>query len=134
MKRQPRGFTLVEVMTVCALAGVLTTLALPAWNQQQLRAARIDAVDALTRLQAAQESYRGLHGLYSTELPALRGTGPISPQGRYAIELASSGADGYRAVARARGPQAADRDCAELSLSVTRGFASNGPNPACWNQ
>ena len=80
MKRQPRGFTLVELMVVCAMAGVLVTLALPAWNQQQLRAARIDAVDALTRLQAAHESYRGLHGLYSSELPALRGAARSAPR------------------------------------------------------
>lgn len=134
MSRNAGGFTLIEVLTVCALTGVLVTVAWPSWQTHLLRAARIDGVDALTRVQAAQESYRGLHGLYTSELPALRGTAAISPQGRYAIELASTGPDSYRAVARARGPQVADSDCSELSLDVTRGFASNGPNVRCWNR
>lgn len=134
MRQQNRGFTLVELLTVCAVAAVLATLALPTWQTHLLRAARIDAVEALTRLQAAQESYRGLHGLYTADLPALRGTAAISPQGRYAIEVAATGPDSYRAVARARGPQIADHDCIELSLSVQRGFARNGPNAGCWNR
>ncbi len=129
-----RGFTLVEMLMVCALAGVLAMLAWPAWQTHLLRAARIDAVDALTRVQVAQEAHRGLHGLYSADLRALRGTYPISPQGRYAIAVASTGPDSYRAVARAQGAQSADHDCAELSLSVDHGFASNGPNVRCWNR
>lgn len=134
MMQRERGFTLVELLTVCAIAGVLTALAVPAWQGHQLRAARIDAVDALTRVQAAQETYRGLHGLYTADLRVLRGVAPISPQGRYGVALATTGPDSYRAVARPRGAQRADRDCAELSLSVTRGFASSGPNASCWNR
>ena len=61
--RHRGGFTLIECTMVCAVAAVLAGLAFPSYRQQQLRMARLDAVDALTRLQAAQERYRAATGL-----------------------------------------------------------------------
>ncbi|MBC7941844.1 MAG: prepilin-type N-terminal cleavage/methylation domain-containing protein, partial [Chitinophagaceae bacterium] len=52
--RPARGFTLVEVAVVCAVCGVLAAVALPGYTGQLLRAGRADAVDALTRVHAAQ--------------------------------------------------------------------------------
>ena len=49
------GFTLVELAVVCAIAGVLAAVALPSYQSHLLRAGRADAVDALTRLQMAQD-------------------------------------------------------------------------------
>ncbi len=120
------------MMVGLAITLLLAAVALPTWQGQGLRAARIDAVDALTRVQVAQERYRALHGLYSTDLQALRGTAPVSMQGRYTIAVEATSADGFRAVARARGAQSADRDCAELTLSVVAGFPTTGPAEGCW--
>jgi len=130
------GFTLVELAIAIAVVGVLSAVALPSYRQHLLRAGRLDAVAALTRLQAQQEQHRAAHGLYAGQLVALRGVGGNSPQGRYAIALAASGADGYHAsaTARADGPQADDRECAALTLDVVRGFAQVGPSPRCWQR
>jgi hypothetical protein len=89
-------------------------------------------VQALTRVQGEQESYRTQYGLYSSDLSALRGVQPTSPQGRYTLSLSTSGPETYRAVAQAAGVQLADRDCAAITLDVTLGFATRGPTPACW--
>jgi type IV pilus assembly protein PilE len=132
--RRCRGFTLVECMLVCTVAAVLATLALPSYRGQQLRMARIDAVAALTRLQLAQERYRAATGLYAQDLASLGGLAAKSPQGRYALSVASLGPDGYLATAQAQGEQSADSDCAAITLEVSQGFAHNGPTPSCWNR
>ena len=129
-----RGFTLLECLIVVAIAGVLAGLALPSLRGHQLRAARLDGVQALTRVQMEQEKYRGLHGLYAGELQALRGVMPLSPQGRYAVALETAGPDGYRAWATAIGMQSRDTECPALTLAVNQGFAQIGPSPACWNR
>lgn len=129
-----RGFTLVECAVACAVALVLAVAALPSYQGQARRAARMDAVHALTRLQGVQEQYRSLHGLYASELRALRGVMPVSDQGRYTLALVATGAESYRASAQARGGQAQDRECATLTLDVKQGFATAGPGPQCWNR
>lgn len=128
------GFTLVECATACAIAGVLAATAIPALQGHQLRMARIDAVAALTRVQAEQEKHRQLHGWYAGDLAALRGVAATSPQGRYTLTLSSSGADSYRATATASGRQLQDRPCPALTLDVNSGFPKQGPSAACWNR
>jgi type IV pilus assembly protein PilE len=127
------GFTLIECLIVVAVAAILAGLTLPGLRSPELRVGRLDAVHALSRVQIEQESYRSNHGLYTTELSALRGVQPTSPQARYTLSLSSSGPEAYRAVAQAAGRQQADRDCAAITLDVTLGFATRGPTPACWS-
>lgn len=118
----------------CAIAGVLAATALPSLQGHQLRAARIDAVAALVRIQAEQEKHRDHHGLYAHDLTALRGVSTTSAQGRYTVVLTNTGAESYRATAHAIGVQLADSACATLTLEVTSGFPRHGPTAACWNR
>jgi type IV pilus assembly protein PilE len=132
-----RGVTLLEVALVCALAALLAAAAWPPARASWLRAGRGDAVEALTRLQMAQAQHHALHGLYASELSALRGVPqPFSTQGRYRVALDASDAEGWRAsaTALASGPQAGDHDCPQLTLEVRQGFASAGPSARCWNR
>ncbi len=128
------GFTLVELLVAVALAALLLTLGLGGHQTQNLRIGRVDAVEALTRVQQAQEQYRSAHGLYASDLSALRGTAPTSPQGRYAIAIDITGGEAYRATAQALGEQARDAGCAVLTLEVRQGFAQPGPDARCWNR
>ncbi len=130
----PRGFTLVELLVAVALAALLLTLGLGGHRGHDLRAGRLDAVEALTRVQQAQEQHRSAHGLYASDLGALVGTAPTSPQGRYAIAIDRSGGEAYRATAVARGAQARDTACATLTLEVRQGFAQAGPDAGCWHR
>ncbi len=130
----PRGFTLVELLAALALAVLLLTLGLGSFQGQNLRAGRLDAIEALTRVQQAQEQHRNAHGLYASDIGALQGAAPTSPQGRYAIALDIVGGEAYRATAVAQGAQAKDRACAQLTLEVRQGFAQAGPGAGCWNR
>ncbi len=128
------GFTLVELAVVCAVVGVLAAVALPSYQSYLLRSGRADAVDALTRLQMAQAGYHAAHGLYATELSALRGVPQSgSAQGLYTVAVAGGG-DGYRATAVAQGRQRKDSECSVLSVEVAQGFTHLGPTARCWNR
>jgi len=127
-----RGFTLVEVLIVCVILGVLATVALPHLHGYDYRAGRLDGVNALTRVQQAQEQYRSANGLYAGNLSALAGTSNRSPQGRYEISLAVNGGEAYLATAKALGPQADDPGCGSITLQVRQGFAQVGPHAGCW--
>ena len=129
-----QGFTLVETAVVCAVAAVLAAIVWPSLRGHDYRVGRLDAVDALSRVQLAQERYRSAHGLYAGDLRALLGTAERSPQGRYAISLALSGPEAYQATAQALGPQAQDPGCATLTLQVKLGFPQVGPNARCWHR
>jgi type IV pilus assembly protein PilE len=128
------GLTLLECVIVCAIVAVLAATALPYLGTPARRAARLDAMQALMRLQAAQEQHRSLHGLYAPDLRPLRGVTERSAQGLYRLSLQATGPDAYRASAIASGSQAGDTACATLTLDVHLGFAQEGPSPACWNR
>jgi type IV pilus assembly protein PilE len=139
--RSPRatapGFTLLELLTACAVAGVLAAVALPSYQAQMRQAQRSDAVAALTRLQQAQEQYRAHHGMYADSLPALRGVPQgRSEQGHYRLLLQRTEGEVYSASAEAlpHSPQAGDAACRVLTLHVTAGFAQPGPSARCWNR
>lgn len=130
------GWTLVEVVVVLAIVGLLAATAVPSQRASVERARRIDATAALLRLQVAQEQFRMRHGAYASTLASLTGAaGARSPEGLYSLDLRGAGADTVTlvAVARADGPQARDRDCAEITLQLNQGVADPGPNGRCWN-
>lgn len=130
-----RGFTLVEVLTTCALVGVVSTMALPGYHAQLLKSRRSDAVAALTRVQAAQERLRAGAGVYSGDFGALH-LASQSGEGLYTLAIDVDGPDSYRATATAvtGSAQARDNACARLELRVNSGFATFGPDPRCWNR
>lgn len=134
--RGTKGFTLVELCVVLAVAGLLATVAWPSYQTQLQRGRRVDAVTALMRVQLAQENHRAHHGLYASQLSVLAGsTAPRSGEGLYDIELVGGG-DHYeaRATARAGSVAADDRKCAVLSLRVRDGLADFAPSSYCWNR
>lgn len=128
------GFGLVESLIACAVATVLVGVALPSMQGQRLRAGRLDAVAALTRVQAAQEAHRSRHGLYTTDLRSLGLANPLSLQGLYTVSLQATGPEAYRATATALGRQAQDLPCTHLTLDVNLGFPTEGPETRCWQR
>lgn len=130
-----RGVTLVELLVVLAVAALIAGVALPGHGQHLTRARRGDAVAALTRLQAAQESHRTLHGTYTDDLAALQ-VPARSAEGWYVLTVEVNGLDRYRAQARPveGGVQRRDADCPALVLDVAAGFATAGPDRRCWNR
>jgi type IV pilus assembly protein PilE len=132
---QRRGFTLVEVLVASVVGVLLATMAWPAYRSQLQRAGRTEAIEALQRLQLAQERHRETFGRYAMELAGV-GFAAATEGGRYRLEFTPTGAESYRAeaVAREGGPQDGDGDCRTLSIEVRQGFATIGPDGRCWNR
>lgn len=135
LARPNRGFTLVEVATVCVIVAIIAAIALPSFNSYLRRGKRHDAITALTRLQQAQSSYQYQNGRYAGDLAAL-GLPAHSLEGLYSLQINSSGADGYSATATAApgSAQAKDGDCSALRLTVSPSGTDYGPRASCWNR
>lgn len=130
-----RGFTLLEVLVASTVGVLLATLAWPAYRGHALRATRSEAVEALVRLQVAQERHREMFGVYAASLHTL-GLPPASPGGRYRVALAADGVESYqgRAEVAEGGAQQGDTACPALTVEVRQGFATLGPDARCWNR
>nr|WP_316640386.1 type IV pilin protein [uncultured Roseateles sp.] len=133
--RPSRGFTLVEMATVCVVAAILAAIALPSFSSYMRRGKRHDAITALTRLQQAQSSFQYQNGRYASDLVAL-GLPPHSLEGLYSLKLNSSSIDGYSASASAApgSGQDKDGDCSTLRLTVSPSGTDYGPKASCWNR
>ena len=120
----PRGFTVIELLIVVAIAALLASVALPAYQQQVRKMRRADAFAALVQIQQAQERRRSQQPTYTATL----GSGGLglthrSSAGHYGLSISTPEgleATDHLALAEATGPQAADADCRVLAL-VTQG-------------
>ena len=112
--RKIAGFTLIEMMCAVAVAGVLSSVAFPTFQNVVHKARRSDARVALWHLQMSQERYRSDHASYASlaELGAVS----TSPSGQYSLSIASSSDAGFRAQAMAVGLQASDAPCRYMQL------------------
>ena len=54
---QHSGFTLIELMTVVAVIGILSAIALPNYQEYLLRAKLVDAGSSLSQIRVALEQY-----------------------------------------------------------------------------
>jgi type IV pilus assembly protein PilE len=124
-----RGFTLIELMIVVAVAGVLALIAFPSYMESVRKSRRADAMAGLTRLQQLQERYRGNHTAYATAVASLADPPPNeSPEHHYtlAVEPLPMGrlVESYyelSATAKAASPQFADTKCRKLVLKMENG-------------
>lgn len=124
--KKTKGFTLIELMIVVAIIAILAAIAIPSYTEYVKKGRRVDAKDALSALQLAQEKYRGNNASYGT-LDQL-GLSATSTQGFYTIAITAASATAYTATATATGVQASDTACPTLTVTQA-GFSGTA---ACW--
>ncbi len=127
-----RGVTLLELLVVLALVGVLAALAYPSYRGYLARAHRMEAIEALLTVAAAQERFHLQHGRYADGfepevVPGLA-LAPVTSGGRYALRLEGAPPGGFAALAS---------PCSQLALDGTgRRWALDGAGrdstTDCW--
>ena len=141
--RAVRGFTLIELLVTVAVAGVLSSVAMPSFEGQLQRARRADVLVSMMQVQAAQERHRSNGASYGS-LVAI-GVAARSAAGHYTLQMDSFDALGFEVSATANGVQARDTACAHMSLTSSglNVVYASGPtaarsnpaaaNRACWS-
>jgi type IV pilus assembly protein PilE len=128
-------------MVAVAIVGLLTAIALPAYRNSTLRAARADGKTALLQVASDQERFYSNGFTYSTNAVPLAATPAAtltSRDGNYVVTVAAcSGltiATCYVATATPQGGQTED-DCGNLTVSSTGvRAASGGTVEECWER
>lgn len=123
--------TLIELLTVVAIVAILGTIALNSYRSSVLRSNRAEGAATLLKVQAAQEKFYLNERAYSNSLSQLK-IPANTERGLYQIRLSNVGAVTYTATATAINGQAADTECATLSIDET---GNRTPSPAtsrCW--
>jgi type IV pilus assembly protein PilE len=141
-----RGVTMIELLTVVAIVGTLSSIAVVSYRSYVLRAHRTDATTALLRIQVAEEKYFLQKNTYTTDLTDIPsatptsglGIGTSTQNGFYTLAVAAgttaSIATSYSATATAAGGQRKDTACPTLTIDDS---GQHGPAGAaattCWH-
>ena len=132
-----RGFTLIEVMIVCAVVAILAAIALPSYLTSVQKSRRTDAKSALLAIAGQMERYFTERGTYAT---ATLGSGSTnvypstSQNGYYTLSLANLTTTTYTVRAAPAGIQTGD-PCGTFTFTGqgAKGV-TGGSKPAsdCW--
>jgi type IV pilus assembly protein PilE len=127
MKRNSRGFSLIELLVTVAVVATIAAVAIPSYREYVRRANRADATTALLRLAGAQERFYLQNNTYASDAllddAAPAGLGfDGTERDYYTVTLAPNGG-GYQAgflataTATAGGAQADDDDCQTFTVN-----------------
>jgi type IV pilus assembly protein PilA len=90
MKRTQQAFTLIELMTVTAIIGVLTAIALPAYQSYSIRAQIAEGLGMTGPLTLAVAAYHNDHGSYPGDNTEAALPPPNGYAGRFVDSIAIS--------------------------------------------
>ncbi len=144
MKRSKYGFTLVEIITVVAIVGILTAIALPAYGRYVLRSQRVEAKVLLNEIAQRQERFFSTYNVYSSSATGTgtAGLGMVancsgvvgSENCLYSVRISAINAGLEYQLRAIPQDKQADDECGDLRLTGrgVKTFDGNESNGACW--
>jgi len=131
------GFSLIELMITVIVLTIVTSIALPSYQEHVKRSHRVDATSALLRVAQEQEKFYIQNNGYTTDLADLNIDGTIEDY--YSLTISSNDLTQdflASATAKSGGPQEGDGKCQTFTLDSTgeqTATGSGGDNTEiCW--
>ena len=137
-----RGFTLIEILIVVAILGVLTAIALPAYQDNVLRSHRAEAKGELMQVASNLERYFSSNNTYLEDATPLVSPGSAdtldTTNGYYEIEVTDDPCNDislcFTATATAQGDQTNDA-CQTFTITSTGVRGATGASvEECWQR
>jgi type IV pilus assembly protein PilE len=134
-----RGFTLIELLIVVVVVAILAGIAVPSYRAYVLRSHRVEGKSALLAVATAQEKFYLQNNRYALDderadaPPTGLGIPDDTENGWYSIEVEVDDEDdpqAWSATVTAKGDQADDTSCAEMTLTSTGSRSAS--SDSCW--
>jgi type IV pilus assembly protein PilE len=133
MKKNNRGFTLVELMIVIAIIGVLAAVGYPAYINAVNKGNRADGIDSLLSLAGRMEEFYMNNDTYVGATINAAGTGTVgsdkTSDGLYTLSITAATAYAYTLTAT---PVVTDTECGNLILESTGEKRDSAGSGYCW--
>ena len=127
MKKNNRGFTLIELIIVVAIIGILAGVGYPAYSSAVKKGNRADGVDSLLSLAGRMEEFYMNNDTYLGATVA----NATSSDGLYTLSITAQTAFGYTLTAITI-PVGADPECGNLILNSLGQKTDSLGNGSCW--
>jgi type II secretion system protein G len=98
MRRNQKGFTLIELMIVVAIIGILAAIAIPQFASYRQRAQDSAAKSALKNLATAQEDYYQQNDAYANSAASLAAS--FAPEPSVTVTMQAASATSWSAIAQ----------------------------------
>lgn len=124
MKKNMKGFTLIELMIVVAIIGILAAIAIPNFLNYQCKAKQSEAKSNLGNIRTVEEAYYAEHNVYASNLTNAGFTPKGDKKYRYSATVATGH---FTATASSTNIKGATQDTWKMT---SNGTLNNTPN-AC---
>lgn len=136
-RSRQRGYTLLELLLTVSIVTIVTSIALPSYQNHVRRSHRGDAMSALMRIANAQEKFYLQNNTYSNSLADL--DVEETQNDYYTLALSGVDVNGFTATAsiKAGGAQVGDDLCTQFGIDATGALSArnNGGGDTttqCW--
>ncbi len=132
------GFTLIEIMIALVIVGILVSIAVPAYTNQQVKARRSDCMATMLAFAQAMEKYYAVNFSYTGAAKDDKDTGepdsslfpaqcPTSGSAYYTLTIESADATSFQLQAEPVSGTSQDGDgVIEIASTGRRGWDHNG--------